>query len=377
MALRLATPFLLLAGVSALTFAFCTPSIEDSPTWQKCMGGQDGTPWLELPRRGPDPDPRHPTLPWRGILPPDPNVPLDWPIRDNTMRPDPVPGGFPLRANVKPVPDPDLPLDRPLTSDVVEPTPDPDLPLDLPISAAPPDAINPDILPPQSRPHGLPYYAWADRWWQWIDAQPLSANPLVDESGEDCARGQTGPVWFLAGSPSGSYTRRCTIPAGKSLFFPVVNFQEDQREAVVDLEFFRSDECSDDDGPGPEFCASASRLFGDDPTMPANMLAFLDFVMLRFVDIDNKFASIDDKPVKSLRSYRAPSDTRGYRIALPDTEDAYDNYHTIWGYEFDGPDAYLGVQDGYYLMVKPLPPGEHTIRFGEPGWEITYHLVVR
>jgi hypothetical protein len=36
--------------------------------------------------------------------------------------------------------------------------------------------------------------------------------------------GQRGPVWFLAGARSGEpVTRRCSIPEGVALFFPVIN----------------------------------------------------------------------------------------------------------------------------------------------------------
>jgi hypothetical protein len=41
------------------------------------------------------------------------------------------------------------------------------------------------------------------------------------------------------------------------------------------------------------------------------------------------------------------------------------------------------VADGAYLLVAPLPPGQHTIRFGGTGFfggdfsqDITYHLTV-
>jgi hypothetical protein len=43
------------------------------------------------------------------------------------------------------------------------------------------------------------------------------------------------------------------------------------------------------------------------------------------------------------------------------------------------------VADGFYLLLAPLPPGAHTIRFGGQGLfngggfsqDITYHLAVR
>jgi hypothetical protein len=41
---------------------------------------------------------------------------------------------------------------------------------------------------------------------------------------------------------------------------------------------------------------------------------------------------------------------------------------------------YWGVDDGYYLMLQPLPPGKHTLYFkgvlGSGGQEFTYHLTI-
>jgi len=49
-------------------------------------------------------------------------------------------------------------------------------------------------------------------------------NPVTDTTGQFCATGQKGAVWFLAGTfgvPS-SVSRTCTVPAGQALFFPVI-----------------------------------------------------------------------------------------------------------------------------------------------------------
>ncbi len=48
-------------------------------------------------------------------------------------------------------------------------------------------------------------------------------NPVEDNTGKFCGLGQSGPVWFLAGTFGGTVERTCTIPAGKALFYPLVN----------------------------------------------------------------------------------------------------------------------------------------------------------
>ena len=81
----------------------------------------------------------------------------------------------------------------------------------------------PRVAPPQSQPYGASYGEWGAAWWQWALAQPASANPLFDSTGEYCGAGQSGQVWFLAGTFGGSAERTCTVPAGRALLLPVLN----------------------------------------------------------------------------------------------------------------------------------------------------------
>ena len=64
----------------------------------------------------------------------------------------------------------------------------------------------------------------AAHWWQWALAEPTLDNPLLDTTGQFAALNQQGRVWFVAGSLSSKpITRTFTVPAGKALFFPIVN----------------------------------------------------------------------------------------------------------------------------------------------------------
>src|SRR5829696_2611655 len=83
---------------------------------------------------------------------------------------------------------------------------------------------NPGVLPPSAKPHGHSYGEWSAMWWQWALSAPTPVNPLIDPTGANCAEGQSGKVWFLAGTAGGgTATRSCTVPAGTMLFFPIVN----------------------------------------------------------------------------------------------------------------------------------------------------------
>jgi hypothetical protein len=69
-------------------------------------------------------------------------------------------------------------------------------------------------------------------WWQWLLGQPASTNPALDLTGAFARQGQTGDVFFLAGAValagdpfSKSVQRTVTIPPGKAIFFPILNFE--------------------------------------------------------------------------------------------------------------------------------------------------------
>ena len=65
---------------------------------------------------------------------------------------------------------------------------------------------------------------YSAQWWQWSLSIPTVVNPLADSEGVLCSVGQHGDIWFLGGTLDGSPAERsCTIPSGKSIFFPVIN----------------------------------------------------------------------------------------------------------------------------------------------------------
>src|SRR5574341_1319356 len=63
---------------------------------------------------------------------------------------------------------------------------------------------NPGVLPPRATAYGMTYGEWSARWWQWGLGQPAATNPIDDPTGAFCDVGQSGPVWFLAGTFGGA-----------------------------------------------------------------------------------------------------------------------------------------------------------------------------
>ncbi len=66
---------------------------------------------------------------------------------------------------------------------------------------------------------------WTTRWWQWFLSIPKKNHPAYDDTGERWAINQEDPnVLFLAGTIARKVERTITIPAGKAVLFPVINF---------------------------------------------------------------------------------------------------------------------------------------------------------
>jgi hypothetical protein len=80
------------------------------------------------------------------------------------------------------------------------------------------------VVPANSVEFGNTYGEWSARWWQWLLAIPEATNPNLTTDTVDCTLGQSGQVYFLAGTFGGpGVMRTCTIPGGKDLFFSPLN----------------------------------------------------------------------------------------------------------------------------------------------------------
>jgi hypothetical protein len=227
---------------------------------------------------------------------------------------------------------------------------------------------NPGVHPPNSNPYGLSYGEWSARWWQWLLQIPAATNPNLDPTGAHCAEGQSGQVWFLAGTfgtlPS-PIVRDCTVPAGKSLLLSPLN--QADGAGLIDCE-----------GPAPFDVPCADFTFNGKKGLAA----------LREeakVSQDNPAllqVSLDGVPLSDLTAYRAQSPVFSYSMT---TGNVISFLLTVSG--LPGPEApgtYTpAVADGYWVMFTPLPPGKHTIHFegvqagGFSTGGITYNLTVR
>jgi hypothetical protein len=205
------------------------------------------------------------------------------------------------------------------------------------------------VMPVSSHPLGRSYGEWSALWWQWAYSLPVEQHPLFDNA--DCSQGQTGKVWFLGGAfqfdeaPNGDVVadreRECTVPKGTFLFIPIINAEAATLEG---------------NGTTEEALRSAAASLQD--------------------AAQNMTMSIDGAPVANVDDYRVQSPLFTYG-PLP-----ADNVLQFFGLDAPVGATSLAVGDGVYVMVRPLPPGTHTIEFhGEvPSFrlflDISYEIIV-
>jgi hypothetical protein len=173
------------------------------------------------------------------------------------------------------------------------------------------------IFPSDAVPYNTTYGEWSAKWWQWILSIPTENNPLNDDNGRNCAVEQTGPVWFLVGTTGGLIERTCTIPSGSAILIPVIN-----------------GECSYAEYPS----------FKSESELRSCAISQIDKATQLKVGIDG----VD---VTDLNTYRFQSSL--FNLTLPE--------NNIFGLP---PGTTQAVADGFWILLEPLPAGNHEIQFG-------------
>jgi hypothetical protein len=168
------------------------------------------------------------------------------------------------------------------------------------------------------------------QWWQYAISVPTSVNPLLDATGANCMVGQRDPIWFLAGTfPVGkTVIRTCAVPAGEWLFFPVIN------SVQINV---------------PNVCGQTGSL----------NVAQLRALAAPFINAaTNMSVQVDSKNVSNL--VRIKSDV--FATTIP--EDNIFNLPDACGPGAVSAGVYSSsVDDGYYVLLKPLSVGIHTLHF--------------
>jgi hypothetical protein len=210
---------------------------------------------------------------------------------------------------------------------------------------------------------GLSYGQWGGAWWAWIFSIPYSQNPVSLDAtvaaNADCNLFQDpgSKVFFLAGNSVGGGTnmqRTCIVPADKYLFFPLINLETDNG-------------------------ATASTVAQTNDQLKASLKTFL-----QAVDTTSLIATLDGNAISDQLSKFKVDPTR-FSYVVPENDNLYEGLGVnFWG------KVNPAFNAGYFLMLHPLKPGNHTLSLGgantacqsglsTPGCfslEVTYNLTV-
>lgn len=177
---------------------------------------------------------------------------------------------------------------------------------------------NTDLLSKDSVPYGIGYGDWLAKWWQWYIGIPKKDHPNYNFTPDKCALHQEGPVWFLPNIPESKSTvvHNCNVPVGKAIAFVI-----ETGECDLGMGGMKTDQ---------DLIPCATK--GNDYVTP--------------------HASVDGIKIENLNQYRVRSNF--FNITIP-SNNIYDA----------GAGTVRAFSSGYLIILKPLPPGKHTIEYDD------------
>jgi len=188
---------------------------------------------------------------------------------------------------------------------------------------------------------------WTANWYQWVYSANCTDNPFTDKTGAKQSLNQSGSVYFLAGTLGDTVVRAVTIPAGKNILIPIVNYMADY--------------------PCPDTSFH--------PAAGETLEHYLTTMCKTNIDIADVLSfTVDGVVFTNLSTYRAASGLFNFtgNISL---QTCLDNCVT------GSPQQ--AAADGYWIMLKPLSAGMHTVHLiggiTSAGFrvDVTYNLTVQ
>jgi hypothetical protein len=184
-------------------------------------------------------------------------------------------------------------------------------------------------------------HEYANIWWQWTRTMNNHESPVRDLVGDKCSVNQSGNVWFLAGGyGSSKINRKCIIPEGKHIFFPIINMAYWPRRG------------------GSPTCESVKNG------------AALNNENVLSINVE-----LDGEIIPEAKEYRIKSNK------------CFDLFGLI-PKEHNARKVFPSATDGYWLMLKPLSKGKHNLKFsaqynrvngsfGKMAQDIEYEIEVK
>jgi hypothetical protein len=211
-----------------------------------------------------------------------------------------------------------------------------------------PEPLSHEVLPPDADLGGMTLAEAGADWWRWALEHPVTNNPVMDETGAFCEEGQSGDVFYLAGTFTSdtSVERTCVTTHTGTFLIPIGNIAWDN--------------C----GTPPEDVVTDQELIDG----VNSLLDEFDSASL-VIDGDTIGTTIAD-----FAQYR--TEVTAYSFTNPATDSLY----ALWGGPFDGvcDPSYAA---GYYVPFKVSSPGEHDIALHAgtsiDGWSIDVHYTLK
>jgi hypothetical protein len=190
------------------------------------------------------------------------------------------------------------------------------------------------VYSPDSTINNLTFLDWIVRWCNWIFGIPLNKNPINDKSGKNCGNQQPEDVnmWFLATAFRGPTERTCRIHAGKPIFVPICVeiASEGEKKDSGDLISYSGDK-----------------------------------LKKRISDIKSLEVLVDGVKITNMEEFRIHT-----TLNLSVEED------NVYGFR---PGIHSAVANGYWLILKPVPVGDHKLWYswdGKQDNQMTYNLTI-
>jgi len=182
------------------------------------------------------------------------------------------------------------------------------------------------VLPLSEKVEGFGQGDWSKLYWEWSKSFAAGQTPADNLTSACIVKESAGVVTLAGSSGEKPVVRTCEIKQGKYLFVPVMT-------SLVETKREGNNQCDD-------------------------MTFLLDEMTRNALSV---YAEVDEKKVLNLRQFRQRTGC----------------------FTLNGPSGKrYAASDGYWLMLKPLSTGHHTLRFGgrlPDGFssDVTYHLIVR
>jgi hypothetical protein len=188
-----------------------------------------------------------------------------------------------------------------------------------------------DVFHKDEVPFGKPYEDWVQDWWKWnaaIPGDPVTTFAGVKENG--CLINNDGPVAMLIDPAiGGQHHQKCEISSNQGILIPAWSaLCSGATKGNENKSFKELSECARQYNLGK-----------------VTVNAW----------VDNKpLAQVKAEDYKTINLINATElYTKGFNITTPENSNLAVDY----------PGTHLGTTHGWYIFLKPLPPGEHTVRY--------------